>query len=234
LLYRDSKRLENLLALCKPLLTHSQKTVPFPDFAIPERSYPETMIAGKIIFNYKNQDVPMVNAGGHIMVLPLETAREIVSVQTVSAKNEKAVLTIENKETFFALGSPHKSGAGTNLSRFDCFLYTGGYPSSATSILIKILATSGFSFYHAGDLDPEGILILQYIQDVAEKPVAPIQMDAATFDKYQAWARPLALPMLRQIEKIRKEIRAIPALDGLLRRIEETGLGLEQEVIDYR
>jgi hypothetical protein len=59
-------------------------------------------------------------------------------------------------------------------------------------------------------------------------------MDAETFDRYQAWARPLTKPVLRQIEKIREETRAVPALSGLLLRIEETGMGVEQEIIDYR
>jgi len=93
---------------------------------------------------------------------------------------------------------------------------------------------SNFTFYHAGDLDPDGILILQQIQELAKKPITPLRMNVATFDQYQDWARLLTKPMLRQIEKIREETRAIPELAGLLRRIEETGMGVEQEIIDYR
>jgi len=234
LLYRDSKHLENLLALCGPLLSRAQKTVPTPDLSFLERSYPETMIAGKIIIQYKHQKPPLINAGGHILGLPLESAEAIEAIQLVSEQKEKTVLTIENKETFYALGSPQKYSAGKDLSRYDCFLYIGGYSNRAAAVLVKTLAASGFSFYHAGDLDPDGILILQQIQDVAEKPIVPVRMDAATFDKYLNWARPLTKPMLRQIEKIREETRAIPELTGLLRRIEETGMGVEQEIIDYR
>jgi hypothetical protein len=234
LLYRDSKRLENVLALCNPLLSRVQKTIPLPDLVFPERSYPETMISGKLIFETKNTNTPMRNAEGLILSLPLESAQAIGSIQPISEKSEKIVLTIENKETFFALGSPQKSGACENLSRYDCFLYTGGYSNRAAATLLKTLAASGFSFYHAGDLDPDGILILQHIQDIAEKPVTPIRMDAATFDQYRAWARPLTKSMLRQTEKIREEIKAIPEIAGVLRRIEETGLGVEQEIIDYR
>jgi hypothetical protein len=36
------------------------------------------------------------------------------------------------------------------------------------------------------------------------------------------------------MKKIKNETKAIPELAGLLRRIEETGLGVEQEIIDYR
>jgi hypothetical protein len=248
LLYNDSKRLENLLALCAPLLLRAQKAVPSADFTFPERSYPETMISGKLIFEVKNSNTPMVNAEGLILNLPLESALAIKSIKPISEKSEKTVLTIENKETFFALGSPRthtealcaegsplqKSGASENLSRYDCFLYTGGYPNRAAVALIKILAFSGFAFHHAGDLDPDGILILQNIREIAERPVTPIRMDAATFDQYRAWARPLTKSTLRQTEKIREETRAIPEIAGLLRRIEETGLGVEQEIVDYR
>ena len=112
--------------------------------------------------------------------------------------------------------------------------YTGGYPNRAVAALIKVLASSDFLFYHAGDLDPDGILILQNIADLAEKPVTPVRMDAATFDQYSAWGRTLNKTMLRQSEKIRDETKAACGLAGLLQRIEETGLGVEQEIIDYR
>jgi len=243
LLYRDSKHLENLLALCAPLLSHAQKNIAAPDFSFPElfnfleRSYPETMISGKLIFEFKNSNTPMINAEGLILNLPLESAQAIGSIKPITeksalCKSERIALTIENKETFYALGSPQNHSKA--LSRYDCFLYTGGYPNRAAAALITILAASGFSFYHAGDLDPDGVLILQHIQDIAGKPVRPLRMDADTFDQYRAWARPLAKSVLRQTEKIREEARAIPEIAGLLRRIEETGLGVEQEIIDYR
>ena len=234
LLYRDSKRLENLLALLAPLLSRAQKSVSVPDLSFLERSFPEIMIAGKININFKNTKTPMVNAGGYIMGLPFESAKEIESIQLASDKKEKTVLTIENKETFYALASPQKHEAGENLSRFDCFLYVGGYSNRAAAVLINILASSGFSFYHAGDLDPDGILILQNIQDIAKKPVTPIRMDTATFNQYRPWARSLTKPMLRQIEKINEETRAIYGITDLLQIIKETALGIEQEIIDYR
>jgi len=234
LLYRDSKRLENLLALCVPLLSRAKKTVPIPDLSFLERSYPETMIAGKIIIQYKNQETSLVNAGGHILGLPLDSAEAIDAIQLVSEKKEKTVLTIENKETFYALARPQNRGMSELLSMFDCFLYVGGYSNRATAAIIKILAMSNFTFYHAGDLDPDGILILQQIQELAGRPVTPLRMNANTFDQYQDWARLLGKPMLRQIEKIREETRVNPELAGLLRRIQETGMGVEQEIIDYR
>jgi hypothetical protein len=234
LLYRDSKHLEDLLSFYKLPIAGSNKNFSLPNFAFQERSFPETLISGKIIFEFNNEKTPMVNAGGHILGFPLASAEEIAAIQLVSDKKEKNVLTIENKETFYALGIPQKSGTNVNLSRYDCFLYTGGYPNRAAAVLVKALSASDFSFYHAGDLDPDGILILQNIQEIAERPVTPVRMDAATFDKYQQWGRPLNDSVLRQIERIGKETRAIPGLAELLRCIEKTHLGVEQEIVDYR
>jgi hypothetical protein len=228
--------------LFKPLLSRAGKIISTPDLSFLERSYPETMISGKIIIEYRNNKIPLINSGGHILGFPLENTKEISTIRPISENSEKTVLTIENKETFYALGSPQKQNVSlqkrsdeyTKFSHFDCFLYVGGYSNRAADTLVKVLAASGFSFYHAGDLDPDGILILQNIQDIAEKPVTPVRMDAGTFDKYKAWARTLTKPMLRQIGKIREKTRAIPELAGLLQRIEETGLGVEQEIVDYR
>jgi len=234
LLYNDSKRLENILSLCTPLVSRAKNNISIPDFHFPDRSYPEAMISGKLIFEYKNSNTPLINTEGVILIFPLESVQTFFGIKTVTEKPEKRVLTIENKETFYALASPQNDDTSRNLSQYDCFLFVSGYPNSAVAALIKILATSCFSFYHAGDLDPDGILILQNIQDIAQRPVTPIRMDVSTFNKYQQWARPLTKTMLSQAKKIREETRKISGLENLLERIEETGLGVEQEIIDYR
>jgi hypothetical protein len=234
-LYNDSKRMENILDLFGPALSQAQKQgVPLPDFSFLERSFPETLISGKICLEYLNGDLPpLVNAAGLILGLPAESLREIRNVRTISGRKTPRVLTVENKETFYALGDPLNYESGGE-ARYDCFLYTGGYPNKAAAALIRTLAASGFRFSHAGDLDPDGILILQNIMDIAEGPVSPLGMDAPTFDRYLPLARPLNKVMLRQIHKIRKDTRDIPELSALIRRIEETGRGVEQEIIDYR
>jgi len=236
LLYRDSKRLENLLAICGPLLSHVEENIAVPDLAFLECSFPETLIAGKVFFIFKDiyKRQAFFNYDAYILGFPLKTVEMLEGIGYMSRKNDYYVLTIENKETFYALAHPQKHAASELLSRFDCFLYIGGYPNRATAAIIKLLAASDFTFYHAGDLDPDGILVLQHIQELAGRPVTPLRMDAATFDQYQPWARPLTKSMLGQIKKIQDETRAIPELAGLLQRIEETGLGVEQEIIDYR
>jgi len=239
LLYNDSKHLENVLSVCSPLILRAQKTISILDFNFPDRSYPEVMISGKLVFDYKSKNTPLINSEGIILSFPLESVQTISDIQPINEKSQKKVLTIENKETFYALGSPlsqqgSQQDERDNILHYDCFVYTGGYPNRAVSALIKILADSGFSFYHAGDLDPDGILILQQVKDIAQKPVIPIKMDASIFTQYQKWARPLTKTMLSQIKKINEETRKNPELAGLFQCIEKTSLGVEQEIIDYR
>ncbi|MCL2806236.1 MAG: DUF2220 domain-containing protein [Treponema sp.] len=232
LLYNDSKRLENLISVCSPFISRAQKAISVSDFTFPDRSYPEVMISGKIIFEYKKPDTPLVNAKGLMLNLPLESVQVISVIKPINEKSQKKVLTIENKETFYALAG--SQAENDSYLQYDCFLFTSGYPNRAVAALIEILAASGFSFYHAGDLDPDGILILQNIQNIAKQSVTPIRMDVSTFDQYRKWARPLIKSMLGQIKKIREETRSIPGLEELLQRIEKTGLGVEQEIVDYR
>jgi hypothetical protein len=232
-LYHDSKRLEHLIDLFNPLLTKVRgQGISAPDFSFLQRSLPETMIAGRLIFEYKgdNPPMPLVNATGLMLGFPLQSIGAIRSIKTIDDRDTPAVLTIENLETFYALGDPQDGG----LSLFDCFLYTGGYLNQADAAMVKILADSGFRLYHAGDLDPDGILILQHIMDVTGKPVTPVGMDAAVFDRYLVWGRPLTGTILAQIKKIRDDTKAVPGIAELLRRIKETGRGVDQEIIDYR
>ncbi|MDR2490339.1 MAG: DUF2220 domain-containing protein [Spirochaetaceae bacterium] len=232
-LYSDSKRLENILALFKPLLSRAQKeNVPAPPLSFLERSYPDTLISGNIVFEYKAGDTPpLINAEGLIVGLPLESVAAIGGIKPIAAHERPSALIIENKETFYALGSPHTFGAALP---YDCFLYAGGYLNQAVSTLIRLLAASDFRLYHAGDLDPDGILILQHICDTAARPVTPVMMNAAAFDRYLPWSRPLSSGALRQLKKIRGDTRALPGIAELIQRIEQTAHSVEQEIIDYR
>ena len=256
LLYQDSKHLEDLPAFCHHLFARLQKNISVPDITFMQRSFPETLISGKIIIEFKNNQMPLINDKGNILGFPLETAEKIAFIQPVLSenkniysgglknrllrfflrrknKNGKTALIIENKETFYALGTPQKLNVNKHL-QYDCFLYAGGYPNRAVVSLLKKLASSDFLLYYAGDMDPDGILIFQHIRDFTGKPIIPVKMDVATFNKYLPWARNLSKAMLQQMERVREDTRAIPGFADLIQRIEETGQGVEQEIVDYR
>jgi hypothetical protein len=233
-LYGDSKRLETLTGLFNPLFLRARhQGIEVPDFTFLDRSFPETFIAGKILFTFKETEAagkpplagPLVNASGSILGLPLGTILKLRSVAPL-AEERGRVLMIENKETFFALAE--------SLPGYTCFLYTAGHPNRAVRALVSLLAECGFALYHAGDLDPDGFLILQELAEIAEKKVTPVRMDLSTFDRYRDRGRKLEPATLRRIGLIRDETRSLPGAAEVIRRIEETGLGVEQEIIDYR
>ncbi|MDR0997478.1 MAG: hypothetical protein LBL70_00290, partial [Treponema sp.] len=124
-LYNDSKRMENILDLFGPALSQAQKQgIPLPDFSFLERSFPEALISGRISLEYHDSGLPpLVNAAGLILGLPAESVREIRCVRTIAGGEAPTVLTVENKETFYALGDPRNYETGE--TRYDCFLYTG-------------------------------------------------------------------------------------------------------------
>jgi hypothetical protein len=257
-LYGDSKRLEALMTLFDPLLVRARRQgFAVPDFSFLDRSWPETFIAGKIILEFDGaagttsagdtprcgdgetagppetaaarETPPLVNARGNILGLPLETILKIRRIRPYAGDAPAGALMIENKETFFALAQ-----AAPALPGYSCFLYVGGHPNRAVRALTALLAESGFCFSHAGDLDPDGILILQELAEIAKKPVRPLRMDAATFDRYLECGRKLEPASLRRTALISEQTRSLPGMAALIKRIEETGMGVEQEIIDYR
>jgi hypothetical protein len=242
-LYSDSKRLEEISSLFAHLLSGAESSgLAVPDVALLDRSFPETMIAGKLRFFFRDKGggpvPPMENAAGAILGFPLASVRllrEIAPLEAVSPAADKnaarppAALMIENKETFYALAEKGNLRFGTDC---DALLYIGGHPNRAAGGMVSALAASGFDLYHSGDLDVEGILILQELAAIAGKPVTPVAMDGETFDRHKAYGRKLEASMLRRASLISAATRRLPGIAGLLRRIEASGLGVEQEIID--
>ncbi|MDR0761267.1 MAG: DUF2220 family protein [Treponema sp.] len=232
-LYADSKRLESVLSLFGRLLSAAEnRGVSVPDFSSLDRSFPETMLAGKLRFFFGGdvgrETKPMENAAGTIIGLPLAAITRIGKIAPLKEGGPAAppsVLMVENKETFYAL-------AGTPGTGYDAVLYAGGHPNRAVRALVGVLAGSGFTFYHAGDLDIDGILILQELMDMAGKPVTPVRMDRKTFERYRCYGRKLEASMLRRASLIRDAVRNLAGIGELIKLIEETGLGVEQEIID--
>ncbi len=229
-LFSDSKRIEALLRDAAPLLARARRAdVPVPDLGPLERTYPETLVSGPIAFGLDDGST-MTNPSGLPLGIPLLTAGCILGVGLVQHAADRGVrrlLTIENLETFYALA------ADRYMALADAFLYTGGHPNRAVQLVLAAFARSGFSLFHAGDLDPDGILILQELSDFAGSMILPLKMDASTFDEHAAHARELDSSSLSRTAIIRDDTRAIPGIEELLQRILSSGKGVEQEIIEY-
>jgi hypothetical protein len=75
---------------------------------------------------------------------------------------------------------------------------------------------------------------LQELWGIAGQTVTPVYMDPFTFDRYLMYGRKLEPSMLQRIRLIKDEIRALPGMAELIKKIEITGRGIEQEIIEYK
>jgi hypothetical protein len=227
-LYDDPAQIRNIKSMFTRVLTRAKKQgIYVPDFSFIDGIFPETWISGRISLHFGKNKKPLINHTGEMIGLSLKTITEIEKISVINNDIgiiKPTVLTIENKETFYALAS---------CKKYSCLLYNGGYPNRAVNALLRILASNGFDFFHAGDVDPDGILILQDLKKTTEKPITPIGMDVNTFNRYRKHGKKLTHSMLHNIRLINDETRSIEGIEDLLKLIESTGLGIDQELIDY-
>ncbi|MDR0910705.1 MAG: DUF2220 domain-containing protein [Spirochaetaceae bacterium] len=234
LLYNDSKRLEELLSLFQPLFRKAEKAgIVLPDMTGLERSFPEVWFAGriKLTANGANHANIMENSNG-IIGLSLSTVNQIDRITPLPLREGFSILTVENKETFYALSQGAINSAPTDLFPA-LYVYTAGYPNRAVSAFIKKLAAQGCTVYHTGDLDPDGILILQDLCAIIGRAVLPYRMDTKTFNHYKQWGRPLEDTQLKRLALIKDETKNLPGIAALCNIIAQSGLGVEQEIINY-
>ncbi|OHE71944.1 MAG: hypothetical protein A2Z99_00245 [Treponema sp. GWB1_62_6] len=249
-LYHDSKRLEALTAILRPLAVRaasgsetsgSTAGGPADPLPLPERTYPEVAIAGNVDLVFR--DGSRWPLGNRAITLSLPAAGQILRIDraalpAASPAAEPAAalaaggavggaapqaLSIENKETFHAFV---RCPLG-----FDFLLCTGGRPNRAVRAVLRVLASSGFSVFHAGDLDADGISILAEAASLCG--ALPFGMDASTFDRYLPYARDLDPSLVSRLSSVPAAARELPGIRELAERIRETGKGVEQEIIDY-
>ncbi len=225
LLFSESKRLEAIVHHAKPILQRaSDAGIEVPDLSVLNRNFPDTLIAGRIELDFGIQPA-LANSAGLPLGIPGQTARSIRSIRLLEPGMERSVLFVENKETFYAL-----SGKDTSYS---CLVYTAGHPNPAVIILARALVQSGFTLHHAGDLDPDGILILQELSESAGASVIPHRMDESTFDQYLPWAYELDAVRLSRLSRLKDVTRQLKGIEKLVERIQDTRKGVEQEIIEY-
>lgn len=228
-LFSDSKEIERLLALADRVLKKAKDAgLEIPDFSQLARRYSDVTIAGRLRFVLDDGSA-LDNSACLDLGFPLSSARRVSRIEAIAPPSGVAcVLGVENKESFFAFAARLRAGG---LPGIDALVYVGGHVNPAVAALFAAFARSPFRLRHTGDLDPDGILILQELCRVSNRPVEPYMMDAETFDRYLPLARELDANVLKRVAMIADETRALPGIDALLSRILATGRGVEQEII---
>jgi len=235
-LYGDTKRLERLLPVADRLARAIGSSAASERLGL-ARSYPEVALSlwGTLLFD---GGATAWECQGEILSLPLSTVTRIRSIELaapteglVRPPQSPAVLSIENKETFHVLAGQAGRGSRQALPPgFAAIVYTAGHPNEAVVSLLRRCSEAGARLLHYGDLDPDGILILQEIQEAAGTAVTSWLMTVALHRRYLRFGYRLDRTQMARLVHVRK--RSSGDLHDLAAAIAETGVGVEQEVID--
>jgi hypothetical protein len=153
------------------------------------------------------------------LTLPLDTIEKLDRVEA-RGSTWKRILTVENKESYFTAAYALKDFFGG-------FVYTGGYPNTAVKALLKVFAVSGYSIFHFGDLDPEGISIFLEVERRAGIDIRPFLMSEDIYKAYAGYGYELGVPALTKLRAAPD-----PRFAKLAALMTETRRGVEQEIID--
>lgn len=92
--------------------------------------------------------------------------------------------------------------------------------------MLKNQTSCEVQYFHSGDLDYGGIKIFQHIRRVIFPELQPLQMDVDTYEAYQEFAEELETETLEKLKQVQDEN---PQIQELIRKLLETGKGIEQE-----
>jgi len=145
------------------------------------------------------------------------------------------ILTVENKESFYVAVAAMRDGwadapaGGTSTEARNppsMVIYAPGHPGETVSALIALAGRSGAPIMHFGDLDPEGLLILQEVAARSGHPVRPFLMNLETYRRYRLFGRNLSDHSLSRLKEVTH-----PDLIPLAGEIRRCRVGVEQEVL---
>lgn len=101
----------------------------------------------------------------------------IPSIMNVSIEGQ-SLITVENLTTF------HDEPVGTNA-----IIYLGGFHNSIRTELLKRIYEKNpdKAYFHKGDIDVYGFMILENLKSKTGIPFAPLEMDLATLQEYERY-----------------------------------------------
>jgi hypothetical protein len=227
-LYSDSKRLEKLIPIADRL-SRAMGIEPISFTLGLGRSYPEVSFALRGRVSLVGHDNPWTFAG-EIVTLPAATLSliERFDLEPWSATpGPTVILSVENKETFHVLAERLPPGLPPGIAGI---VYSAGHPNDAVKAFLRICVKANAHVFHYGDLDPDGILIVQEIGSLLAVPIIPWNMSVDRHRRYAAYGYALDGTQMARLALVAES--APRELRELAREIERTGIGVEQEIID--
>ena len=152
------------------------------------------------------------------MSIPFETFQKAKSIQIRDA----ALMTVENLTSFHRLEREHIF-----------YLFLSGYHTRTKQALLQRIAREnpGLSWYHFGDLDPDGLAIAGHLIRKTGLPFQLCAMGVQELQRFQTYTKPLEAPDRTKAEAM---IKQGSSYAGILRYMLEHNCKLEQEIISWQ
>lgn len=152
------------------------------------------------------------------MSIPFETFQKAKSIQIRDA----ALMTVENLTSFHRLEREHIF-----------YLFLSGYHTRTKQALLQRIAREnpGLSWYHFGDLDPDGLAIAGHLIRKTGLPFQLCAMGVRELQRFQTYTKPLEAPDRAKAEAM---IKQGSSYAGILRYMLEHNCKLEQEIISWQ
>lgn len=152
------------------------------------------------------------------MSIPFETFQKAKSIHIRDA----ALMTVENLTSFHRLEREHIF-----------YLFLSGYHTRTKQALLQRIAREnpGLSWYHFGDLDPDGLAIAGHLIRKTRLPFQLCAMGVRELQRFQTYTKPLEAPDRAKAEAM---IKQGSSYAGILRYMLEHNCKLEQEIISWQ
>lgn len=133
---------------------------------------------------------------------------------------DRTLMTVENLTSFNRVRRPDTF-----------FLFLSGYHSTLKQqLLLKICRDNGGeAFFHFGDIDPDGFLILRHLREETGIDFKPYRMSAAELKKYKHYCKPLEKNDLTKAQNLLEADQFADEMQYML----DHNAKLEQEIISW-
>ncbi len=133
----------------------------------------------------------------------------------------KRIVTVENLTSF------NRVKADNTL-----FIYLAGYHNTAKQVFIKKIADDNPNkeWFHFGDIDPDGLYILEHLKRKTYIDFKPLCMSVEELEKYRKYCKSLENNDIKKAKELIKKRCYVDTLQYML----ENDVKLEQEVISWK
>lgn len=174
------------------------------------------------IFFKGNVDVYYID-GSSISVTPdnpIAILSETIARIEMIKVNSNRIVTVENLTSYNRINNNKST-----------FIYLSGYHNTAKQRFLKKIAenNSGVSWFHFGDIDPDGYFILKNLIKKTGISFVPLYMDVQQLKKYKQYCKPLEKNDMVKANSLLK----IHFYDEVMEFMLANNCKLEQEIISW-